>query len=93
MCLVGLLGLGASRDPFREQIKTYFAHWIEVLAACLHKARVPQPEAGTLAEEAVAGIQGAIVLSRALDDKSTFTRIVRSHEARLLDAVTASGKG
>jgi len=36
-----------------------------------------------LAEETVAGIQGAIVLARALDDPSAFGRIVAKVQARL----------
>ncbi len=37
------------------------------------------------------GIQGAIVLARALGDAATFTRIVRHHETALLDAIARHG--
>lgn len=87
VCLVGSLGLSASRDPFAERVRAYFARWISALAACLEKAEIPESQARKLAEEAVAGIQGAIVLARALDDASTFKRIVRHHEACLLNVI------
>ncbi len=86
VCLVGWIGLGAARDPFARQVKEYFARWISALAHCLEIARVPASAAAQLAEEAVASIQGAIILSRALDDGGAFTRIVRHHQTCLLDA-------
>ena len=85
-CLVGWIGLGAARDPFAGQVKGYFARWISALTHCLENAGVPASAAAQLAEEAVAGIQGAIILSRALDDGSAFTRLVRHHQTCLLDA-------
>ena len=86
VCLVGWIGLGAARDPFARQVKVYFARWISALTHCLEAARIPASTAAQLAEEAVAGIQGAIILSRALDDGSAFTRLVRHHQTCLLDA-------
>ncbi|KMS51929.1 hypothetical protein V474_02470 [Novosphingobium barchaimii LL02] len=91
VCLVGWIGLGAARDPFALQVKGYFARWISALTHCLETARVPASAAGQLAEEAVAGIQGAIILSRALDDGGAFTRLVRHHQSCLLDATAAFG--
>ena len=89
VCLIGSLGLGISRDPFEKAIKTYFSRWIAALAACLVNTQVPEAQARNLAEEAVSGIQGAIVLSRALDDISVFKRILRHHETCLLNAAAA----
>ena len=91
ICLVGMLGLGASRDPFAAELKGYFARWIASLAACLAAARVPEPLATGLAEEAVAGIQGAIVLSRALGEEAAFLRVLHRHEHALLAAIAEAG--
>lgn len=93
VCLVGCLALGASRDRFALQLKAYFARWVASLAACLVRAHVPVPEANGLAEGAIAGIQGAIILSRALGDETVFGRIVRDHEHRLLDAMPGHDDG
>ncbi|MGA1799046.1 TetR/AcrR family transcriptional regulator [Sphingomonas sp. 4RDLI-65] len=87
VCLVGWIGLGAARDPFAQQVKGYFTRWISALTHCLEAAHVPASAAAQLAEEAVAGIQGAIILSRALDDSGAFTRLARHHQACLLQAV------
>lgn len=88
VCLVGWLGLGSSRGSFAGTINGYFARWISALRHCLQVGHVPPAAAQALAEETVCGIQGAIILSRALDEKATFDRMVGRHEALLLDAIT-----
>ena len=93
ICLVGLVGLGSSSDGVSVRIKRYFARWISALGRCLEAGHVPPSQAEDLAEETVCGIQGAIVLARALDDAATFMRIVRRHEAALLDAIARHGPG
>lgn len=87
VCLVGLIGLGSSGDVFASRTKTYFARWIAALSRCLETGGVPSPLAVQLSEETVSGIQGAIVLARALNEEAAFMRIVRRHHAALLDAV------
>ena len=87
VCLVGWIGLGSSGDAFTNRVKGYFARWISALARCLEVGHIPRPLATQLAEETVAGIQGAIILARALGEEAAFVRIVRRHEAGLLDAV------
>ena len=74
VCLVGVLALSDTRDRFARTVKTYFTRWIDVLAHALEKAGHGSAEAKALSEEIVGGIQGAIVLSRALDNPSTFSR-------------------
>jgi TetR/AcrR family transcriptional regulator, lmrAB and yxaGH operons repressor len=90
VCLVGCLGLNASGAAFSDRIRLYFERWIVALADCLRAAGVPEPMAAQLAEEAVSGIQGAIVLSRALDDEAAFLRIVRRQQSLLTAAMSAS---
>lgn len=88
VCLVGWIGLGSSGSAvFAGRIRDYFARWIAALAHCLQAGAVPPTHARTLAEEAVSGIQGAIVLTRALDDGAAFGRIVGRLEGALLDAL------
>lgn len=91
VCLVGVMGMAASRDPFGKPIAAYFARWIEALAHCLAGHGVARDRAVILSEEAVAGIQGAIVLARALDDTDAFARVVAQHRNRLLGALQESG--
>ncbi|PWR25724.1 TetR/AcrR family transcriptional regulator [Zavarzinia aquatilis] len=74
VCLVGAFALADTRDLFAAALRDYFAAWVEALAAAL--TRLGRANAATLAEAAVGGIQGAIVLSRALDRPEVFSRIL-----------------
>lgn len=87
VCLVGLFALGDCRDAFERQVRDYFARWIAALTAALMRGGLDRTSAAGLAEEAVAGIQGALVLARALGDRKVFTRAVERLRARLDGAV------
>jgi TetR/AcrR family transcriptional repressor of lmrAB and yxaGH operons len=84
VCLVGAFALGDVRDRFAAAIKSYFAAWIEALAQALVRAGQDEAMARDRAEEAVAAIQGALVLARALDDTDAFRRSLARIEARLV---------
>lgn len=81
ICLVGAFALDATRDRFAAAVQDYFAHWIAALAACLRRGGAKHARAQ--AETIVAGIQGALVLSRALNDTAAFGRQLRQlqHQA------------
>lgn len=79
VCLVGVLALTESRDRFAAPIKGYFERWVAALAEALDSAPDPQREA----EEIVAIIQGAILLSRALNDPGVFARSMDQLRRRL----------
>ncbi|WP_341898616.1 TetR/AcrR family transcriptional regulator [Ferrovibrio terrae] len=81
ICLVGAFALDATRDRFAAAVQDYFVRWIAALAACLRRGGVKHARA--LAETIVAGIQGALVLSRALNDTAAFGRQLRQlqHQA------------
>lgn len=89
VCLVGVLACGNARDGFAEAIRSYFHRWTDVLTVALCRLGVCQSQAVSLAEAIVAGIQGGIVLSRALDDPEVFERTL----ARLHAAVSACPTG
>jgi TetR/AcrR family transcriptional regulator, lmrAB and yxaGH operons repressor len=91
VCLVGCLGLNSAGEAFSTKVKDYFARWISALAHCLEVGKVPAAMAMDLAEEAVSGIQGAIVLARALGDDATFQRIVQRLQSTLLDTIGRYG--
>jgi AcrR family transcriptional regulator len=88
VCLVGAIGLGSSGDAFAGRTSAYFTRWISALSRCLEIGHVQSPLADQLAEDTVSGIQGAIVLARALKEEAAFMRIVRRCQSALLDAVT-----
>lgn len=89
VCLVGALGLNTGGEAFAATINSYFSRWIGALALCLEAANVPAAAAALLAEEAVSGIQGAIVLARALGEDGAFSRIVERQRANLFAAIRA----
>jgi TetR/AcrR family transcriptional regulator, lmrAB and yxaGH operons repressor len=74
VCLVGAFALASSRDRFTKQVRSYFRMWKESLAAALVRTGRDKPAADRLAEEALAVIQGSLVLARALDDRTVFAR-------------------
>lgn len=86
VCLVGVFALGSERDRFANRVRDYFAAWIDALAATLVRiGREPQA-ANALAKEVVGGIQGALVLARALDETEIFTETLSRLRDRLLSA-------
>jgi AcrR family transcriptional regulator len=84
VCLVGALSLSDARDRFAGRLRDYFARWVEALTAALARAGHGPEAAGAIAEEAVGGIQGAVVLARALDRPDVFERILTGLRARCL---------
>lgn len=85
VCLVGALALNDSRDLFARKIKSYFADWNEALADALARAGHDKRSARALSEDALAAIQGGLVLARAMNDPALFQRALARTKARLLD--------
>lgn len=84
ICLVGVFALGSERDRFSDRVRSYFAAWIDALAAALERAGRKPQEARALSREVVGGIQGALVLARALDQTEIFTDTLSSLRNRVL---------
>jgi TetR/AcrR family transcriptional regulator, lmrAB and yxaGH operons repressor len=83
VCLVGAFALGDARDRFAGEVRGYFAEWIEALAEALTRGGRDAASAAGLAEEVVAGVQGALVLARALDEPGAFARAIERLRRRL----------
>lgn len=84
VCLVGVVALGAARDLFADAVKTYFTGWIDALVHSLRRLGHDKAAARHMAEQAVLAIQGALVLTRALDDTRVFTRALATVRAQVL---------
>jgi AcrR family transcriptional regulator len=81
VCLVGTFALDDTRDRFATEIRTYFSAWTEALAAALARDGFDVEAARAMAEDVVAGIQGALVLARSQQEPAVFTRaITRLHQ-------------
>lgn len=84
VCLVGLFALGDVRERFTARVNGYFSAWRAALADALARLGHGPEEAADLSEDAVAAIQGALVLARALDDPGAFSRMMERLRRRLL---------
>jgi AcrR family transcriptional regulator len=84
VCLVGALAIANTRDLFAQAIRAYFVAWVDALQSALVRRGDDINQSRILAEETVLSIQGAIVLSRALDDPAVFQRAIDQLRNRLL---------
>jgi AcrR family transcriptional regulator len=82
VCLVGALALEDTRDRFAAALAGYFNRWIGALERALGRRGHGRKRARRLAEEIVAGVQGAIVLARATGDPALFVRTVERLKRR-----------
>ena len=87
ICLIGAFALDDTRDRFGAVIRGYFVRWIDALGKALSRAGVDEVRAACLAEKVVGGIQGALVLSRALNSPEAFTRALARMVAEVDSAV------
>ena len=85
VCLPGAFALGRERDRFADRVQGYFITWRGELTRTLGIAGVDA--APETALRILAAIQGAIVLSRALDDPAAF-RIVLDGARHLSKSTT-----
>ncbi|HEX8045508.1 TetR/AcrR family transcriptional regulator [Rhizobium sp.] len=91
ICLIGAFALDETRDRFAGAIHGYFKRWIDALASALMRAGGGATEAHALAEEAVMGIQGALMLARALGDDAIFGRALGRLRERLMEPLERKG--
>ena len=77
VCLVGVFALDNTRDRFAAAVKSYFADWAKALTKALTRAGHGAAEARAMTEDILGGIQGGLVLARALDDPAVFTRTLK----------------
>lgn len=87
VCLFGAFSLGVERALFGTRVAKYFTDWIDALTPVLRQLGHGEDSRG-LAEEIVAGIQGALVLARASDDGRSFERVLSRLESAALGAGT-----
>lgn len=84
VCLVGAFALDDTRDRFASEDQFYFAAWTQVLAAALKRSSFDTRAARDMAEDIVAGIQGALVLDRSQDDPAVFMRAMKRLHQRTM---------
>lgn len=87
VCLYAAMTLGEEQDTFAESVRSYFTDWVDALSHALRAGGLEREDAAAQALDAVAAIQGGLILARAYGDDETLIGIVRRVEQRLLDAL------
>lgn len=87
VCLFAVMTLGAERGTFTAEVRGYFADWVQALAGTLRRGGVAGPAADEAALDAVAAVQGALVVGRALDDDAVVAGVLTRTERRLRAAL------
>jgi TetR/AcrR family transcriptional repressor of lmrAB and yxaGH operons len=72
VCLFGSFALGEEGERFAAPIRQYFEDWITALQNNLERLGLPTERARPLSVDVVSGIQGALVVGRALRDPALF---------------------
>lgn len=85
-CLLALLSVGEAHDLFQHRIQQALNLWINSLAQVAIEAGVNSKIAHQRAEDAVLQIQGALVLSRGLNNTAIFKRVLNRLPEMLLSS-------
>lgn len=85
-CLLETLSSEAAPETVRQLVKELLEFWVSKFAKLAKQAGIPQREAKEGAEEAVAAIEGALVVSRAAGSGHAFQRSLRALPKYLLGA-------
>lgn len=75
-CLLSILSMGDSKESFSAQIQPAFESLIESISVVLVDAGFSKTDANERAEDAILQIQGSLVLSRVLNNNSSFQRVM-----------------
>ncbi|ULO07651.1 TetR/AcrR family transcriptional regulator [Paenibacillus sp. 19GGS1-52] len=74
ICLIGAFAIDETRNRFAARISQYFKRWIDALCGALIRAGTPIELGTRISEEVVSGIQGGLILARAINDEEIFVR-------------------
>jgi len=85
-CLLALLSVGEAHDLFQNKIQQVLELWIDSLAKVAIEAGVNPKIARQRAEDAVLQIEGALVLSRGLNNRGIFKRVLKHLPKMLLSS-------
>ncbi len=84
-CLLNTLSLGGNDNEIGRHLRASFEAWLENMAAIARETGIQPKEARRRAEEALIGIQGALVLARIAGDHAPFKRVLDRLPSLLTD--------
>ena len=83
-CLIGALVPEDAFSIYQDQIKRILVNWIEAIANVLVEYGIEQKESLIRAEDAVAKIQGALIVAKGTGKRAVFGRLMKNLPADLL---------
>jgi hypothetical protein len=83
-CVLGNLVTGSSRQRLHDRLRETFLLWVAALRKLAVESGIPPSIARSRAEDAVAAVEGALILSGALADPTPFRRALRAIPGDLL---------
>lgn len=83
-CFLAIMSFGEADKLFHDKVKARLELVIEGLAKVLVEAGIEKKIARTRSQDAIAQIQGALILVRILDDIEPFERVIKGLVGRLL---------
>lgn len=83
-CIVDGLTLGAASAPFRELVRGCLEAWIAAIAGVAVESGLDEKLARERAENALIAVEGALVVSRALQNYQIFKRVARNLPSLIL---------
>ena len=83
-CILELMTIGEGREVLAPEVREGLQGWIDALTTVIGEAGQPTPVARERAENAVARVQGALVLARGLGDTAVFKRTIEDLPRDLL---------
>nr|WP_295375318.1 TetR/AcrR family transcriptional regulator [uncultured Sphingosinicella sp.] len=83
-CILALMTVGEGRDVLAPEVRVGLQGWIDALSSVIEDAGQPEAVARERAQNAVARIQGALVLARGLGETAVFERTVEDLPRDLL---------
>ncbi|AFY57619.1 transcriptional regulator [Rivularia sp. PCC 7116] len=83
-CFLAIMSFGEADKLFHDKVKARLELVIDSLAKVLVEAGIEKDIATIRAQDAIAQIQGALVLVRILDDTEPFERVIEGLPGRLL---------
>lgn len=76
-CLLAVLQAGTGRDRFHDSVKGTLEAWIDAIAVVLVETGLSPSAAKQRGQDALISVQGALMLSRALNDPNIFQRALQ----------------
>lgn len=83
-CVVASLLLGRAPEPLARRLSALLGDWLEAIAAALIDTGCPANDAHARAAQALARVQGALTLARALNRRAIFAQALEAVRAELL---------